>query len=570
MRRWVSVLVPTLFCLLACDDHGSTLSGSASPGGAGGTESSAVGGTAGTGYVPSGLVIEPGNPTGADVTFEIRSDRDYHPISPLIYGLNSTEEIATTRQTVVRSGGNRLTAYNWENNASNAGADWQFQNDDYLVGGMANPAAPGEAVRALVETSHQNGAVALLTVPNVDYVAADKDGGGDVRNSGPDYLSTRFKRNQAKKGAAFSLNPDASDGYVYQDEFVNWVKTKFGTGPVLFDLDNEPDIWSNTHAEVHPNPVTYAELVERNTRFATAIKDTWPESETLGFVSYGWDGYVDLQNAPDANGDFVDYYLDQMRAAESAAGRRLVDYLDLHWYPEARGGADADANGGVRITEQDSSAVVVEARLQAPRSLWDADYVENSWITRWSLDGGPIRLIPRIKEKLAAHYPGTELAISEWNFGGGTHISGALATADVLGIFGREGVGLACNFGFGAEQTYMRAAFRVYRDFDGNGGHFGDTSISATTTDVAATSVYAGLMAAAPNDVVIVAINKRTSELRAAIRVAHTTAYTRADVYTLTSSGPQMTPTAGITIAATNAFLLALPAQSVSVVVPKP
>jgi hypothetical protein len=520
--------------------------------------------------VPSGTVIEPGSPTGADVTFEIRGDRDYHPISPLIYGLNSTEEIATTRQTVVRSGGNRLTAYNWENNASNAGADWQFQNDDYLVGGMANPDGPGEAVRGLVDTSHQNGAAALLTVPGVDYVAADKDGGGDVRNSGPDYLSTRFKRNQAQKGAAFSLTPDASDGFVYQDEFVNWVKTNFGAGRVLFDLDNEPDIWSDTHAEVHPNPVTYAELIERNARFATAIKDTWPEAKTLGFVSYGWGGYVDLQSAPDAKGDFINYYLDQMRSQESTAGRRLVDYLDLHWYPEARGGADPDANGGIRVTEQDTSAVVVEARLQAPRSLWDASYVENSWITRWSLDGAPIRLLPRIKEKLAAHYPGTELAFSEWNFGAGAHISGALASADVLGVFGREGVGLACNFDYGAEQSYTRAAFRVYRNFDGRGARFGDTSISATTSDVAASSVYASLDAAAPSEVVIVAINKRPSALSAAIRVAHTIAYSRADVYTLTSSAPEMTPAGGITMAATNAFLLTLPAQSVSVVVPKP
>jgi hypothetical protein len=293
-------------------------------------------------------------------------------------------------------------------------------------------------------------------------------------------------------------------------------------------------------------------------------------SKTLGFVSYGWDGYVDLQNAPDASGDFINYYLDQMRTAENTAGRRLVDYLDLHWYPEARGGADADANGGVRVTEQDTSAVVVEARLQAPRSLWDATYVENSWITRWSLDGAPIRLLPRIKEKLAAHYPGTELALSEWNFGAGAHISGALASADVLGIFGREGVGLACNFDFGAEQTYTRAAFRVYRNFDGRGGHFGDTSISATTTDVAASSVYASLNAAAPSEVVIVAINKRPSALNAAIRVAHSTAYSRADVYTLTSSGPEVTRADGITVAATNAFLLTLPAQSVSVVVPRP
>lgn len=72
------------------------------------------------------------------MTFDIRGDTSVHPISPLIYALNSTAEIATTRQTVVGLGGNRRTAYNWENNASNAGADWHYRNHDYLMLGMAN------------------------------------------------------------------------------------------------------------------------------------------------------------------------------------------------------------------------------------------------------------------------------------------------------------------------------------------------------------------------------------------------------------------------------------------------
>ena len=46
---------------------------------------------------------------------------------------------------------------------------------------------------------------------------------------------------------------------VYQDEFVNWVKTNYAYGqtdpnrPIYFQLDNEPDIWAETHPEVHPD-----------------------------------------------------------------------------------------------------------------------------------------------------------------------------------------------------------------------------------------------------------------------------------------------------------------------------
>jgi hypothetical protein len=508
---------------------------------------------------------------------EVNSANSVHPISPLIYGLNSTDEIATTHQSVVRLGGNRWTAYNWENNASNAGADWQYQNDGYLVQGLANGDAPGEAVLGALQTSHANGAAALLTVPNVDYVAADKAGDGDVRNSGADYLQTRFKSNQAKKGSAFSLTPDPNDATVYQDEFVNWVKTGFSDGPVLFDLDNEPDLWGGpvashpTHPEVHPDAVTYAELVERNSRFAGAIKDTWAEAKVLGFVSYGWNGYVTLQDAPDAagNGDFINYYLDAMQAQSTTAGHRLIDYLDLHWYPEALGGADANGNNGTRITEDVNTDVVVEARVQAPRSLWDPTYTEVSWITKWS-SNGPIRLIPRMKDKITAHYPGTDLAFTEWNYGGGMHISGAIASADVLGIFGREGVGLACNWDFGTSETFMRAAFRAYRNFDGASGQFGDTSIEATTSDVEASSVYASVDSAASDRMVIVAINKRTHPVLTSIQVAHTTSYAHADVFTLTSAGPSVNPAPGLTASTANQFLYNMPAQSVSVLVPKP
>ena len=59
---------------------------------------------------------------------------------------------------------------------------------------------------------------------------------------------------------------------VYQDEFVNWVKTNYAYGQtdrnrrIYFQLDNEPDIWAETHPEVHPDKLTYAELLRELSR----------------------------------------------------------------------------------------------------------------------------------------------------------------------------------------------------------------------------------------------------------------------------------------------------------------
>ncbi len=166
------------------------------------------------------------------------------------------------------------------------------------------------------------GAAAIVTIPIVDYVAADKNGGCDVRNSGADYLQTRFKQNRSTKPSALSLTPNATDGTVYEDEYVNWVKQAVPGANVVFSLDNEPDLWSSTHAEVHPSAVTYTELANRNIDYATAIKRVWPTAKVTGPVNYGFYGFETLQNAPDAagKGNFLDWYLDQIKAAGTTAG----------------------------------------------------------------------------------------------------------------------------------------------------------------------------------------------------------------------------------------------------------
>ncbi len=95
----------------------------------------------------------------------------------------------------------------------------------------------------------------------------------------------------------------------------------------------------------------------------------------------------------DANGrDFLSFYLQGMAQAGATAQKRLLDVLDLHWYPEATG-------DGIRITSDGDSPGLESARIQASRSLWDPTYVENSWITQ-SLGGNAINLIPGVFSRI--------------------------------------------------------------------------------------------------------------------------------------------------------------------------
>lgn len=444
--------------------------------------------------------VDPMTNPGANITVE--SGVKY-AISPLIYGANSTDYAGMgTGFRFARSGGNRLTAYNWENNASNAGSDWFFQNDSLM--GVTDEA--GWAHRVFIQEAQAGGAVPLVTIQIAGYVSADKWGDGDVRNY-PDYLNTRFKVSvPAKPGGNFAYPPNVNDGFVYQDECVNYLKQFAQPSlPIMFSLDNEPDLWSHTHNEIHPQPATYAEMITRSTEYAAAIKNVYSNATIFGPVNYGWYGFMALQGAPDQNGrNFLDFYLAGMKTAEAQAGKRLLDVLDIHWYPEAYG-------DDIRITSDGETQGLGDARIQSTRSLWDPTYVENSWIAQ-SLGNAPISLIPMVKGKIRTHYPNTKLSITEYNYGGSNAISGAIAQADFLGILGRNGVYAAANWGLGSGARAQLAGFKSFINYDRNGARFGDQGLFVTGETPSENSVYASLDSSDPSRMVLVLINKSVGQ----------------------------------------------------------
>jgi len=280
---------------------------------------------------------------------------------------------------------------------------------------------------------------------------------------------------------------------------------------------------------------------------------------------------IRFQDAADANNrDFLEFYLAQMKNAATTTGHRLVDVLDVHWYPEARGTCLANPMDGCRVTDEDTDAGVVAARKQAPRSLWDPTYTEDSWIAQFSTNG-PIRLLPRLEDKIAANYPGTKLAITEYNYGAANHVSGAIAQADALGVFGREGLFAATLWRLVANNNFINGGFEMFRNYDGANGSFGDTSIRATTSDVTSATVYASVDAGNANRMVLVCINKTDATQTAGIAVTHSVQFHTAKAYQLTSSSAQGQPQAQADVAVTaNSFQYTMPANSVTTLVLSP
>jgi glycosyl hydrolase family 44/fibronectin type III domain protein len=504
------------------------------------------------------------------------------PISPYIYGINFYSGItgAPPQLTFDRAGGNRWTAYNWETNASNAGSDYLYENDDYL----SSSTVPAEAVRSFIAGDQSTGLASLMTVQLQGLVAGDENGPVSV-TSPPDL--TRFKQVVDQKStvssAPFTIAPPATDANVYMDEFVWALDQKFSgmgifgtnpTHPTFVSLDNEPELWNSTHLEVQgPTAVTSDAYIAKTIPLTEALKDQFPNMVIFGPVHYGFQGIYNWQGelsaTPSGANWFPDKYLTTLKTASASYGKPLVDVYDFHWYAEEY---DANGNRSISLTGTTLTDAQVQLIVQSPRDLWDPTFTDstnsNPWIYQ-ELGNSPINILGRLQAKINAENPGMKISITEYESGGWNHIAGTIAQADNLGVFGAQGLFAANFWPPNGTYSYALAGFRAFRDFDGAGANFGDTSLQATSNNVQNVVVYASSDSATPGRFVFVAINRSTSSQVTAIngQLLSGTAH----LYQMTAASAQgqnpVQPTSIGTMAVNGSSLtITLPALSVTII----
>ncbi|MBQ4465579.1 MAG: glycoside hydrolase family 44 protein, partial [Oscillospiraceae bacterium] len=446
-----------------------------------------------------------------EMTVAVDLTANQKKISPYIYGINDAGMLNDVTVNVVRQGGNRYSAYNWENNYSNAGADWKNNSDTYLVNGMskelaATPGAP--ALKLSEDCVKHNIPYKMTTIQMAGYVSADGDGPVTEAEKAP---SARWKEVKPAKGADFSLTPDTTDNSVYMDEYVNYLVNKLGDSTTKegingYNLDNEPGLWDSTHSLMHPDDPTYKEMVEKSTAYASAIKAVDPKAEVFGLALFGVYSYFNFCDAPDKDASydwFLSYYLDHMAKAVKEAGKRLIDAIDVHYYSEAKGDA--------RVTEANATSDKDKAaRVQAPRTLYEDGYREVSWVTDALSQYMPF--IPTIQKSIDKYYPGTKLAITEYNFGGGMDSTGAIAEADALGAFAANDVYLATLWPLSDTIDYQLSAINLYTNYDGKGSAFGDTLVDAKTEDIEKSYAYASINGSDTSKLTVVLANKDSAK----------------------------------------------------------
>jgi hypothetical protein len=502
-----------------------------------------------------------------------------------VYGVNFPNNPAYVQDsgtTMVRWGGNAATPYNWKNFDTNASADWYFQNRPW--DSSASPPWPVDSVQYITAVKSAGGSP-IMTLGMLPWVA--KDGlFNSISFSISKYAYTACKVNpfysddgdgtKAPCGGSTTNYVTANDpndayvplldtqhsgdpaGSVYRDQWVAALAAAFGNSaacPVpyfsngschFYDMDNEIDIWSGTHRDVHPAGSGYNELSNTFVSESRAVKGWDPLALRFGPVSCCWYYYWNLPSTTDnksthANIDFLPWWLNEVYWQDQIAGSRSLDAFDVHAY------TDTDPSQ-LSMANQRALALSITQDWWNPAFNTPAWFGTQSVTSSQALDGRPFR-IPRMRAMLNAIYPGTPLSLTEWNFAmaGGSPFSSttaeadfttALADADAWGILGRERVTYSTRWTAADPANAAYNALKLYTNYDGSHHGFNAISVSAThDADPALFSVY-GATNPAGTSLTLVVVNKDPNN--AAQTTLNLNGFTASQVttYTLSRSSP--------------------------------
>lgn len=517
------------------------------------------------------------------VTVNVDATANVHPIDERIYGVAFADAaaIADLDITLNRWGGNAMSRYNWAISTANRCKDYYFYNipDDVSSGDGSN----GKSADDFIGMTRGAGAQPVMTIPLMSLLPKDRvkrcsypqsiypvqevfitdeitcgngrSPDGDPNADGPRILTIPDPNNIA------ATYPASHQGDWVQHMIDTWGDAASG-GMTYYSLDNEPGLWSFDHWDVHPTGATYDEVWGKMEEYGALIRSKDANAIITGGEEWGWSGYfmsgIDMENGDNADRDahggveWYDYMLDQAKTYDDANGVRILDVLTAHFYPQ--GGEFSD----------DVSTSMQQLRNRSTRALWDTAYVNESWIGG-TFHEGKVQLIPRLKSWVANHYPGTKIGITEYNWGAETHINGATAQADILGILGRDGVDIATRWVVPPTGSFVYNAFKMYRNYDGSHSKFGDTSVSASGPNPDNVAVFAAIRSADNALTLMIVCKTLSGSTAATVNLANFNDSGTAERWQFDTTNT-ITHPADLAVASSS-LSLTLPAQSITLLV---
>jgi hypothetical protein len=511
-------------------------------------------------------------------------------INPNIYGIayGDAHDISTLNVPLNRWGGNSTSRYNWQIDAHSAGSDWYFETYPDSSG------TASASADSYVSTTRSagNGAQPMFTIPMIDYLANLGSGrstleGFSVKKYGSQTATDPYNSdagNGVSSATGQNITGNAptdtgvSNSTTIQQAWVQHFVNTFGnatspTGIKYYILDNEPSLWYSTHRDVHPNPATYQEMYNKIVAYATAIRAADPNAKIAAFEEWGWwamydSGFDQANGIGAANSDYnthgsTYYYpwlLQKLYAYKMMTGTQLIDILTVHCYNQTPG-------------DNDDSLAGQQTRNAETRILWDPNFQDPSWYGDIGINGRVLNWIPTLQAMVSQYHPGLQVGCTEYNWGDEPNLNGATTQADVLGIYGRQGLDLATRWTVANNTntnpityyvTYL--ASQIYRNYDGANSTFGDISVSATTANPDLLSAFAAVRSS-DGALTVMVINKQQGSTPVNVSLANFAAAGTAQGWQIDSASQTSIAHLSNLTVASNAIATTVPSQSITLFV---
>jgi hypothetical protein len=449
------------------------------------------------------------------VRIDIDLTKGTKPVSPFIYGKNgvlpstflssgTNADITKAKEAGVRfvrqSGGNNSTKYNWRNQLSSH-PDWYnnvYANNWNNAARNMLDKMPGVSGmwafqllgKSAANTQHNFNDGAYNGSKWWDGVNQNLAGGGKVNPAGGNKALTEG-------------NPDLYLMDWPADSTVGILDKWFGPKGLGYDqtkfqywnMDNEPEIWNGTHDDVMPKQCTAEEFMQRYFKVAKAARAKYPDIKLVGPIpanEWQWYSYSGGSKINNISIPWLEFFIRRIAEEEKATGIRLLDVIDLHYYPSS---TDAATCVQFHRVFFDRNYVYPEANgLHTLNGGWDTslskEYILgrcSDWLTKY----------------LGADH-GIELAVTECGLSNDMNDANVLSVwyASTMGEFMKNGVRIFTPWSW---KVGMWEALHLFSRYNQ------ENYVQATSADETMVSAYPTVNATA-DSMTVVLINRSLTD----------------------------------------------------------
>lgn len=400
------------------------------------------------------LLLCAGSAKAQNISIQVNANEGRIPVSPFIFGRNnnlsdnpasptSAANISLYREAGLRfareNGGNNATKYNWRrkmgshpdwyNNVYDH--SWDFASQD-IQGRM-----PGLQVMWAFQLIGKAAGNKNNNFNDWSYnrsqwwsgVAQNLAGGGQVNPAGGSQALVNgnpdlYLENWTADSTTGVLN------HWFGPTGLNLNKSQF----TYWSMDNEPEIWNGTHDDVMPSLLSATAFMDSYFAVAKKARERFPEIKLTGPVPANeWQWYKWGSESLTIDGKYycwLEYFIKRVADEQKATGIRLLDVLDVHWYPSESSNADL---------------------VQLHRVFYDETYtypgangvktINGGW------DGSQTKeyIFKRINDWLLKHFGenhGITIALTENDISSSNPNIVSVVYASMLGTFADNGVGI--------------------------------------------------------------------------------------------------------------------------------